>query len=209
MYEQKNSSVELRFTSSSVLSFYQLMLDGAQSLYTNNRDFLSLPFDDRSILLHNTLTHTGSISSNFICNQIQLLSYNAYYDTVAMIASPSISAIARRFAARLNFDMNVMKLFLAIFSFSTFRYTVYPNTSSANLSDVKEVLRIQNRYIELTWRFLIYICGEERAVTNFSNFIRCIFVTNEALVEAQELQWFTGRIDSIAEKTEEILSLND
>ena len=209
MSEQNNLLFNLRFQSSSIKPLYQLMLDATQSLYSKNRDFLSLSTEDRSILLHSTLTHTGGISSNFICHQIQLLSYSAYYDAVAIIASPTISSIARRFASRLNFDMNVMKLFLAILSFSTFRCVAFPSTSSANLSNVQEVLRIQDRYIELTWRYLLYTYNHEQAVKCFSDFIRCIFVTNEALIEAQEIQWFTSTIDSIVERTEQSLSLND
>ena len=209
MSQQNNLPIQLRFQSSSIISLYQLMLDGAQLLYTNNRDFLSLSTDDRSILLHSTLSYTGSISLNFIVFKIRLVDSPSYYDALEMITFPRIVSMARRFPARLNFDVIVMKLFLAILSFSTCRCTISPSTCSNNLSHVQEVLRIEDRYIELTWRYLLYKYGHKQAVKCFSDFIRCIFLTNEALVAAEELQWFTNIIDSVAQKTEQSFSLND
>ena len=169
---------KLRFKSATILELFQVIFDGAQPLYKNNRDFLSLSEDDRSILLHSTLTHTGSISGNFILYKIQLMDHPAYYDALQLISSAHLVSLARRTAPRLNFDMIIMKLLLAILSFSTLRY-------------------------------LLYKSNHEQAVKCFSDFIRCIFMVNESIVEAQNLQWFTDIIDFTTEKTEHIVSLKD
>ena len=116
MSEQNNLPVQLRFKSKSIIQSCQRTLDATQSLYVNNRDFLSLCADDRSTLVHGTFMHTASISSNFICYKIRLMDYPTYYDTIEIISSARIASIARCFPARLNFDMVVMKLLLAILS---------------------------------------------------------------------------------------------
>ena len=68
--------------------------------------------------------------------------------------------------------MIVMKLFLAILSFSTYRCTAYPDISRDILSNIQEVLRIQDTYIEITWRYLLYKYVYQQAVKCFSDFIR-------------------------------------
>ena len=209
MSQQNSLPPRLRFKSASVIQLYQMTLDAGQSLYKNNRDFLSLSADDRSILLHSTSPYTGSVSSNFIVCQIRLVESPTYYDTLEMITSETIVSMMKRLLpTRMNFDVIVVKLFLAILSFSTIGCSIYSNNSSGNLSNIQEVLRIQDRYIELTWRYLLYKCDYEQAVKCFSDFISCIFLTTEAVVEARDVEWFTNTIDSIAQKTEQTLSFN-
>ena len=209
MSEQHNLPPKLRFKISSILELFQLVLDTTQSLYKNNEDFLSLSTNDRSILLHGTLLRTASISSNFIAYKIQLLNEPAYFDAIQVISPAGLVSVVRRLSQRLNFDMTVMKLFLAILSFSTFRYTIYPNSSSANFSNIQQILGIQDRYIEVTWRYLLYKYDHEQAVKYLSDFIRCIFIVNEGIVEAENIQWFTGILDSVTQKAEQNLIYSD
>ena len=209
MSDQNNLPHKLRFKSASVIELFQKALDKAQSLYQNNRDFLSLSADDRSILLHGTLSHTASISSNFIVYKIQLLNHPAYYDAIQVISPARLVSVAGRLSQRLNFDMIIMKLFLAILSFSTFRYTVYPNNSSANFSNIQQILRIQDVYIEITWRYLVYKYNHQQAVKCFSDFIGCIFIMNEGIMESYDFQWFTNKVNSLIENTDRSLSLVD
>ena len=209
MSQQNSLPHRFRFKSASILQLYQMTFDGAQSLYANNGDFRSLCANDRSILLHSTLSCTASISSNFILCKIQLMEQSAYFDAMELITSAYLVTFARRLPQRLKFDVIVMKMLLAILSFSTFRYTVYPSTSSGNLSNVQEILCIQDRYIDLTWRYLLFTYDQEQAVKCFSDFIRCVFVVNEGIVQLENVQWFTEDIDSLTEKVEQVLSVND
>ena len=207
--DQKNLPPKLRFKTASLLQLFQVITDAAQFLYKNNRDFLRLSTDDRSILLHGTLTHTASLSGNFLLYQIQLLNHPSFYDALQTIGPVDLISTARLLSQLLHFDTIVMKLFLAVLSFSTFRYTVYPSDSSSNLFGIHEILRIQDAYIELTWRYLLYKYNHQQAVKCFSNFIRCVFIVNASVVIVQDIQWFTDIIDSVTEKAEQILSFND
>ena len=99
--------------------------------------------------------------------------------------------------------MIVMKLFLAILSFSTYRCTAYPDISRDILSN------IQDTYIEITWRYLLYKYVYQQAVKCFSDFISCIFIVNEGIGEGLRVQWFTSTMDSITQKTEQTLSVTN
>lgn len=209
MSEQSNLPAKLRFKSTSVTQLYRMTLDATQSLYKNNEDFLSLSTDDRSILLDGTLMLTASISSSFIAYKIRLMENPSYYDAVEIMSCALVASITRHLPHQLYFDIIVMKLFLAILSFSTIRCTVYTNNSLGNFSNIQEILRIQNTYTELAWLYLQYKYGHEQAVKFFSDFIRCIFSINEILVVTHTVPWFRKAMDSIAEKTAQTFSLTD
>ena len=209
MSEQCNLPPKFRFKSTSIMQLYGMLIDGTQSLYKNNGDFLSLCPDDRSLLLHYTLPHVASLTSNFIGYKIQLMSYDAYFDTVTIMCTAQITTIARRLSSRLDFDLVILKLLLAIFSFSTFRCIGHMNNSPKNLTNIQEILRIQDAYVEVTWRYLLYKYDHQQAVKCFSDFVKCIFLINDAFVLKEKLKWFNGIVDCVAKKTEESLSLID
>lgn len=209
MSDQYNLPPRCRFKSASIIHLYQRIIEGAQSLYTHNKDFLALCADDRSLLLQNTSGLTACLCMNFIGYKIQLMSYPAYFDALEMICTAKIASIGRRLALRLNFDLVVMKLFLAIASFSTYRLVGYFNDSPKNLTNVKDIQRIQDEYIEITWRYLLYKFDHQQAVKSFSELLRCIFLTNSAVALSEEIRWFHEKVDLISKKTEESLSLHD
>ncbi|CAF1087983.1 unnamed protein product [Rotaria sordida] len=207
--EQNLLPLKLRFKSASMIEFFQILLDTSQSIYKNNQDFLSLSEYDRSILLHSTFIYTSSLSANSIHYQIGLFNCPAFYTTIELIGNPNAAAANKRIAKRMDFDMITMKLFLAIISFSTIRCTIYSNTPLENLSKIKKILDIQNKYIELLWRYLLYKYNFERSVICLSNLIRCLFAINEALAEAYDFQWYTDTIDSLVQQTQQTLNFND
>jgi hypothetical protein len=207
--EQNTLPVKLRFKTASMIAFFDVVLNRAQLLYKKNQDFLSLSATDRSTLIHNTSAYTAGTSANFIIRQIGFFDFPAYYNALEIMTHPNVIPAAKRIADRINFDMILIKLMLAIISFSTINFTVYSNTSPVNLTNIKQILQIQNTYAELTWRYLLYKYDHEQAVRRFSDLIRCLFAINNGLVEVEETKWFTNIIDSFVEKTEQSLSVND
>ncbi|CAF1321192.1 unnamed protein product [Rotaria sordida] len=208
MLEQNALPLKLRFKKEPIKKLIQITLDRSQLLYKNNQDFLSLSADDRSILFHTTFTHTAHLSADMINYKIQLMNYPAYFHVIEMLTNPSLMPVVRRIADRLDFDMIIMKLFLVILSFSTTRYTVYSNTPPVNLSNIKEILRIQDTYIEITWRYLLYKYNFERSVICLSDLIRCFCAIHEAIVKVHDIPWPAETISSIVQQTEETLTLN-
>jgi len=209
MHEQYLLSPTMQFQTTAVVELIQTILHDCQSLYKNNQDFLSLLSNDRSILLDRTFKHIASVCANFILYKIRLMDHPNYFTIVESITHPDNLSAAKRIAKRLDFDMIIMKLFLAILSFSTIGYTIYSNSPPINLSNIKEVLNIQDRYIELTWRYLLYKYNHEWAVKCFSDLIKCFFAVYEAVVNTIELTWLADTFDSIVQQTEQTLTLNN
>ena len=209
MYEQHLLPLKLRFKSTTVMNFIKTVAGRTQLLYNGNQDFLSLLADDRSILLNNTIKHTGSFLSNTIFQKVQLLNHPAFHTAIGLITNSNSIPVLTRIERLLDFDMVVQKLAVSILAFSTTNYTTYSGSPATNLSDVRKVVRIQNAYIELAWRYLLYKYDEKQAVICFSNVIRCLFAVNEAIVRTSEIKWVMGMIDNLIQKTEQTHITND
>ncbi|CAF5160813.1 unnamed protein product, partial [Rotaria sp. Silwood1] len=188
IFEQNKLPLKYRFKSTSIINLYQVLLDDNQSLYINNRDFRSLSIEDRSIILHNTIVHIGNLSSNFILYKIGLLNQSVFYDAIESFIPPRV---------------------IPILSFSTFNSTTYSNISPMNLSNHQQLLDIQNKYIELTWRYLLYKYNFQQAVILFSDLIRCFFVSFDVFIHGYETDWVIETYDSLVLKSEQNLIIND
>ena len=109
MREQNDFPLKIRFKSISIIKLYQNLLDGIEFICKKNVDFLSLPLNDRNMLIRNTMSHIGSISSNSIIYQIGLMNYGGYYDAVEILSDPSVVSDTKRMINLLDFDPNLHK----------------------------------------------------------------------------------------------------
>jgi hypothetical protein len=137
-------------------------------------------------LLNNTIKHLGTINTCFIAYYAQLLNNSAFHRSAEILYGSTAIADSDHAIHQIDSDSTFVKLALTSIAFSTFGYTHYINIAPVNLMNVKAILHIQDIYIELAWRYLIYKYGDERAVLSFSNFIRCIFCLNSAVVKQTE-----------------------
>lgn len=201
MNEQLKLPIKARYKCTAMMNYFIASMKVCQSLYENNKDFLLVSTEDRFILLTTTIQHTASLSANFIYYLIGLLDNPAFYHTIELIAHPNVVPAAKRLSDRLRMDIIAMKLLLVIISFSTINYTTYSNTCQKNLSNIKQVLDIQNTYIELTWRYLSYKSGYKQAITYISDFVRCLFAVTNSLNRTDDVQFFKDTIGSIVEQT--------
>ena len=164
---------------------------------------MSLCSNDRSILLRNTTKYIGYLGVCFIMRRTGLLNNLTFHKSAEIIYGFDTIENIYRTVNRLDFDCTIFKLTLALIVFSTFNYTYYHNISPVNLMDIQTILRIQNIYSDLTWRYLILTYDYERAVMYFSNLIKCLLSLNDVIVEATNFQQCNDMINSIVKQTEE------
>jgi len=205
MHEQNVLPIKLRFKPTSMMNFFLSAVERVQALYTNNQDSRCLSADDLSTLIQSTMKHTGSLFLNLIIHQIGLTRQDVFYGNMETMVNARTASAINRIQDRLEFDVVVMKLILAILSFSTVKLTVYPQTLARNLGNIKQVLCIQDLYIELTWRYLLYRYDSKHAIVCFSNLIRCLFAVHHGIVIEENLEWYDEKIDSMIEETKKTL----
>jgi len=130
-------------------------------------------------------------------------------ESAEAIYGSSTLAIGHRTVELLDSDGTLVKLVLALLTFSTFNYVYYTSHTPVNLLNINAVLCIQDRYTELIWRYLLNKYGHNRAVICFSNLIKCLFSLNDILVKAVEHKEYTDLIDSLIRRTEETFTLTE
>lgn len=206
--EQNALPVKIRYRYTSFNQLFTSLFDGSLLLFEKNLDYLSLSAHDRSLLLHEKLQFIGGFSTCFLLNRLELHEDPAFFTAAETIyGSQSMSAV--KVASNLiDSDGTFIKLAIAIFIFSTFGYTVYTNRPPTNLENVKAVIRIQEKYIDLTWKYLVYKHGYNRAVISFSNFIRFVFSKIEAIITERERKRDIDMSDIAFKQTENSVFVN-
>ena len=205
---QSSLPPKFRFKHQSVNTFFTLMMSNVQLMVEKNRDFVSLTLDDRITLLRSTVEYTTNIGAAFLLREGQLLDRPDFFRSTELIFRPSAVALTKRLIDHLDPDMMFLKIMISIVAFFTSNYTMYPSTPFTHLKDMKAVLRIQDAYTELVWRYLLYKHSYRDAVLCFSNLIRCLLLVNDSVVEAHDAPEVTDIIHSVVHLTEERLTLN-
>ncbi|CAF0926150.1 unnamed protein product [Adineta ricciae] len=209
MYEQNKFPVKLRYKPVTVIELITSLMRQNPLLYINNRDFIDLSENDRALLLDNTLVYTTTSSVNFIHSQIGLNDLPVFLEAVGLISHPSYIPTVQQVAHRIVPDSVIMKLLLAIISFSTVQYTVYRDEPPRNLSNIGRILKIQDEYVDLAWRYLVYTYKFEWTVKYFSDLLRFLFVIHDGVRKSEEVKWYTNTIDSLTQQTKDVLTVKD
>ena len=86
--------------------------------------------------------------------------------------------------------------------FSSFGCIHNTYQDSTHTKDIKVILRIQDKYIELAWRYLVYRYGEQRAVLYF-------FLLHNSIGAPVKIEEYNTMIDSIVQQTEASLRTSE
>ena len=209
LMEQHALPFKMRFKTATVDALTNAFLFSSQTLFERNADFRSLCSHDRSVLLRSTMKHTSGLGAVFLLNNARLCSYPVFCQTAEAIYGSMAFRNGVRAARALDPDHTFVKLALASLIFSRLGYGDNINQPPMILKDTKAVVRIQDAYIDLAWRYLLYKYDLRRAVSCFSNLIRSLLCLNAAITSAIEVDTYNETIDSLLKQTEEILVITD
>jgi hypothetical protein len=73
---------------------------------------------------------------------------------------------------------------------------------------MKKILEIQNLYIELAWRYLVYVYDDKQAIIYFSNLIRYLLMVINNIILIQDKKTFVDMINFVIEQTEQSFTVN-
>ncbi|CAF4242812.1 unnamed protein product, partial [Adineta steineri] len=173
-----------------------------------NDDIFKLSFTDRSIVLRNAADNVPCMACAFIIHHFDLFSLDSFLKTLTAIYGHrpvSLSLLAMKFIIS---DIVIFKLALSLFAFSKTTYLYSPNipVDSTNSSTL---FHIQNKYAEVTWKYLNYRYGWYEAVKHFHSIIYCLMACTMLMVPVQSVSTHVDNVDSIVELTEVTLILDD
>lgn len=208
--EQNHLPSKMRYKTTSVINFIRSLLISTPLLYKNNQDFQSLSIEDRCLLLNSTYEYVGCLSTNLITQTIGLTDIPQYFDAIETTSHLELVDAIKDLLKQLHFDSIVMKILLSILSFSTINLTIYSNHSAKNFTNIQQIFQIQNQYIDILWKYLIYKHNYTQAVIHISNLERCMSVLQHAIVIEREVKWYYEIVnETLAQQTEQILAVTN
>jgi len=145
------------------------------------------------------------INFSFLVEQSHLIDYFIFNKAIENLFQIRI-IIKNKF---LYFDLSFIKLSFGIILFSSYDYLIHENISIKYLKNIKELIQIQNIYIELAWKYLIYVYDEKQAIHSFSNFIQYLFILIEKMILFKDNEDFMKMINIIIQQTEQSFILNN
>ncbi|CAF3966098.1 unnamed protein product [Rotaria sordida] len=147
------------------------------------------------------------LSVSLKLSRSRLLDNPAFLQLFEIIFQSNLLNITKQIINQLDRDNTFIKLILSIIVFSTINYISKAQSTSINLLTIKQILNIQDIYVELVWIYLIYRYDYYPVVKCFSNVIRVIFISNEDIHQAQQIEICINMVDSLTQQTEQTLNI--
>jgi len=159
-------------------------------------------------MLHNVADNLSCMGCAFVMHHCHLLNLDAFSNAMITMYGKRTIDIHLWTMKFIDPDIVLIKLALSLFAFSENTYSYSPNIST-NLTNSITILEIQNKYAEITWRYLLYRYGHYQAVKRFLNIISWLKATNILLFHVQSLVLHVNDVNSLVEQTELTLILDD
>lgn len=175
---QEQLSLPPKFRSKISLAF-----DITSLFYTSIQPFLErltyfhqLPSETRQMLLRNNLHGTGTFNSMFAASEAKVFDYDYYIGTCEQIYGANCMKEVERFIARRELNINLMKIMLVILSFSSNCSIVLPDLdfdmNKSLTSNSIDLIRTQDIFIVLLWKYLVYQYGFSEAVRRLDSLVK-------------------------------------
>jgi hypothetical protein len=174
----------------------------------SNDDLRKLSSDDRSIILRTAADNVCCMGGAFIIQHCHLYALDNFLNTMKVKYGKHTMDIhpwARKF---IDSDIVLIKLAISLFAFSENTCCYYSNISK-DLTNPINIIAIQNKYAEVTWKYLLYRYNHDEAVRRFLNLTLWLTSINILSAHAQSLAVHVNDIDSIVDDVEMILILDD
>lgn len=201
LIQQSSVPMKIRFKVESVYELIQQLANSVRSLFERNSDFRSLPSNDQSLLLERTSKHAIGLTSTFTLGASFLYDDPGFDQTIAGIFGDQCISDGKLAYRSLDSDLVIVKLSLTMLMFSTLDCTLRIQNKMNLFTNVYQIQSIQDRYAQLTWKYLIYRYDYYYAVKCFSKLIQGIFAAIRSLEDANDVTGFQMMIDSVTEET--------
>ena len=202
MSEQNALPIRFRYKLRDVTDMYKSLL-GRIQVFENNRDTLVLCPEDQSTLIHSSVILTSAFGMIFVLQQTKILFDSVFRTSNVRLFGSNSLQFTDQTTYFYDSDITFLKLIMAALSFSTLNYPVFKNTIPKNLTDIKAVLRIQDAYIELAWKYMVYKHGFEHSVLRFNQLLRCLFAFQYAIIEGDVYQNCEPILDTVSDQMEQ------
>lgn len=185
--EQNSLPIKLRLKISSFDVLFRSIVHGIELFFKLNQSFLSSCEETLVNLHHYALEHAGHLTIAFIRNEIPFFSQSnrtesILFNLIHYLPHPILA------------DRTFLHLSLIIFIFSITDYSHLDRIS------LKDILHIQNIYVEMTWKYLISKYPVNQSVMFVIHLIRSFFLLDQIIREIHQLEEHQRLIENLLGK---------
>lgn len=173
-----------------------------------NNDINQILYDDRSILLHTAADNLTCLSGLFNFYHLNLNRNHLIWNCLNNIYGNITMKYHRWATSFAEADLIIFKLFFALFSFST-NSRIFHQNISYEYTNIKQILDIENKYVQLIWKYLNYKYGYQRTITKFISIIQWFLAVTVFMSYAHSAQTHRNDIESLIQQTELTFLLDD
>ncbi|CAM4923298.1 unnamed protein product [Rotaria socialis] len=173
-----------------------------------NSDISNLSSNSRSIILHTAADNVTCLMSSFTLYHSHLFQHKALTN---FLASQYGKIEVDYYCWSTKFtplDSVLFKLGLSLFAFSL-NARIFHRDMCIEFDNLGEILEIQNKYAELTWKYLIYRYGYHEAIRKFTILIQWFLSATVLISYAHNTETHANDIDSLIEQAELTFILDD
>ena len=185
-------------------SFYET----AGKSLRSNADIAHLESHDRSILLHTAVANATCASGQLICHHFQLTQYDRVWKHLEDIYG-EIARYYKQLSVKFaESNVVIWKLSMALLVLST-NTRIFCRNVEGEYQDITEILKIQDKYAEILWKYLLYEYGSSEAIKRYVRMIEWFLSLTVFMEHAYDVDMYVNDVESLVEQTEVQLILDD
>jgi hypothetical protein len=206
--QQASLPPKLRSKSSAIFDITKLFFSAFQPLIEGTPYFNCLTVDTCRTLLRSNSATVGTINSFFIIREVNALGYPAFLTGCYTIYGQDTIESLEKFLGLLEQNGTLVKLMLFIIGFSTNSYALNFDSSDdmQSISNSTFIFNIQNIFITMFWKYLIYQYGSQVAIRWFNSFTKYIINVIQSMYDRENAQ-HNEMVDTLIEETTRSLSI--
>jgi hypothetical protein len=206
--QQASLPPKLRSKSSAIFDITKLFFSAFQPLLERTPYFHYLTIDTGRTLVRSNSATIGTINSFFIIREVHALDYPAFLTGCNTIYGQDTMESLKKFSGLLEQNGTFVKLMLLILAFST-NSSALVFDSSDNMNSISSslfIVNIQNMFITMFWKYLLYQYGSIEAIRWFNSFTKYILDVIQSMYERENAQ-HNVMVDTVIEETTRLLTL--
>lgn len=181
------------------------------SLIERSPDFTSLPLDARQLFLKHNLYIIGIINGLFLGRELNVFDNTVVHNAIVGMYGPDYMIEMRRNIAKYDPNGSLIKILILILAFSSNCSIVsYDNEEHISIiSSSIHLVRIQNVYVTMLWKYLVYLYGYSAAAIRFSRLVKNAVDIMSTLKSPPQTENRNRVLETIVRETERKLVISD
>ncbi|CAF3958844.1 unnamed protein product [Adineta steineri] len=183
-------------------------------------EFAAMPPSGQATLMERNILNTGGYSGVVIFREAEVCSSEVFQNGFLSKYGSQLTNEVTKVIGRTPMDLTLLKLLIPIVMFSTCSDVVIPvikNVDRDNITreetgflpNTKHLLKIQNIYVEIMFKYMIYRYGYDEATMRFAGIIKHFLDQSMCSKHANEVQAHAEMVETIVIESERLLISKD